>query len=216
MAQDYKENYLNLITSQHRDKPRYIQTVAAFLDIAQDIFKSGADMIGVFDLDSAEGKQLDWVGERVGANRVVSMGAEEAYLLTDNDFRNYIRSKILKNRWDGEIESLQDEWVNIFGSHVIIVDNQNMTIDVYLIGIMSQVFMDLIKAHLIVPKPISVGVRIYYFAPDRLFSYGLENELCTGYGGWWRHRGDEPAFWYDTLEDGNKAGYGVGFWSESR
>ena len=216
MTQDYKENYLNLIPSQHRNKPKYIQTVSALMGMLQNSFICAKELAEAFDLDNSTGNQLDYIGERVGANRVVSITAEQAYILNDSDFRMYIKAKIVKNSWDGEIESLQDEWLEILGSHLIIVDNQDMTEDVYLIGVISQVIMDLVKAHLIVPKPLSVGVRVYYFAPGRLFSYGMENELCTGYGGWWRHLGNEPSFWYDAVNEGNKAGFGVGFWSENK
>jgi hypothetical protein len=76
--------------------------------------------------------------------------------------------------------------------------------------------MNLVKANVIVPKPTSVGVRIYYFAPDRVFSYGLDNDLCTGYGGWWRHTADDPTFAYDkvkTDEEPSEGGYDVGYWS---
>jgi len=211
------DNYLNLIPSQHRNKPKFIQTVSSLAEVLQSSFKTAQSLAQAFNLDTAAGQQLDGIGMRIGASRVVSVNSEQAYILNDSDFRIYLRAKIVKNSWDGEIESLQDDWLTILGSHLIIVDNLDMTIDVYLVGVISQVVIDLIKAHLIVPKPISVRVRVYYFAPGKLFSYGMENELCTGYGGWWRHKGDEPSFWYDTgAQENNKAGYNVGFWSDTK
>ena len=208
--------YKSIITSEHQEKPKFDKTVSAFLDKLQDFFSTGESLINMFDIEQAQGKQLDLIGAKVGASRTVSVSNTEAYNLEDIDYRLYIYSKIAKNAWQGGIEDLQDLWFQLFGSRIIIVDNQDMTIDVYLLGNISQTMMNLVKANVIVPKPTSVGVRIYYFAPDRVFSYGLDNDLCTGYGGWWRHTADDPLFAYDKIktdEDPSEGGYDVGYWS---
>lgn len=211
-------NYLKIITSEHRGKPKLMASTSAVLEKIQHVFECGVNFITALDLDKATGKQLDIIGAKIGASRVVSVSNIEAYNLNDDDYRIYIKSKIAKNRWDGGIDSLQDLWYELFGSRLVIIDNQDMSIDVYLLGTISPTAMRLIQGDLIVPKPVSVGVRIYFFAPDRIFSYGMDNDLCTGYGGYWRHNlADDPVFTYDVAEEENtKAGYDVGIWSNEK
>jgi len=226
--QDYKENYLNLITSEHRNKPKFISTVSSRL-VEQDSFKFKKVLLTCYDLDNAYGAQLDAIGESQGASRTVAVPNEQAYLLGDNDYRVYIKSKIVKNHWDGKLESLCKTWENLFGQPIWIKENGNddkygendrMSIDVYVIGQFSQVIVDLIKAGLIIPKPVSVKINNYFFASKRIFSYGLENSIYTGYGGSWVHRANKPIFAYQEHDDvlngvQYKEGlgtYGVGYW----
>lgn len=211
-------SYLKIITSEHRDKPKFNKALSAFLQKWQDIFEAGALMIIAFEIEQAQGAQLDLIGARVGAGRTVSLSNIEAYNLNDVDYRLYIKAQIAKNLWKGGIEELQGLWKNLFGERLIIKDNQDMTMDVYLIGNLSETFINLIKANCIVPKPVSVKINYYYYANGKVFSYGLENDLCTGYGGWWRFDNINKitSFAYDkikTEEDPKLGGYDVGHWN---
>lgn len=211
-------SYNAIITSEHRDKPKFNKTVSALLQKLQDYWKSGELLITAFEIDNAQGKQLDWIGAKVGANRTVNLNNVEAYNLEDVDYKIYIKAQIAKNIWNGGIEELQGLWKNLFGSRLIIKDNQDMTMDIYLIGNLSDTFINLIKANVIVPKPTSVKINYYYYANGKVFSYGLENDLCTGYGGWWRFANINKitSFAYDkvkTNEEPSLGGYDVGYWN---
>ena len=63
------DNYLKLITSQHRDKPKYMAMITALLRTSDDIFALAATMDDEFDVMLATGAQEDTVGMLVGANR---------------------------------------------------------------------------------------------------------------------------------------------------
>lgn len=211
-----ENNYLNIVTSEYRDKPKARAFLKAKLDFIQDEINCLIDMPEKFDLDKAVGKQLDIIGEIVGAYRIVSVSATEAYNLDDNDFKIYIKSKIAKNVWNGEIDSLQNVWYELFGKRIGIVDNQDMSIGVYLIGDYSENMIRLIQAHKIIPKPMGVKVNYYRFAQGKIFSYGLENEIATGYGGAWYTTGEEKSFGTvnqnDEYEELNLDGFGEGTW----
>lgn len=210
-------SYKAIITSEHRDKPKYMKTVSVLLDKLQDFYNAGESLISDFDIDNAQGKQLDLIGFKIGASRTVSVSPTEAYNLEDVDYRVYLKSKIAKNNWTGGIEDLQNLWVNLFGDRIIIVDNQDMSIDIYILGTMSPTMINLLRANVIVPKPTSVLVNIHYYGKGKIFSYGFENDLYTGYGGWWQSQNDiTTSFAYDkikTEEDPVLGGYDVGFWS---
>ena len=211
-------SYKSIITSEHRDKPKYMATVDALLKKLQDAFDAGETLITAYEIDNAQGRQLDWIGAKVGAGRTVNLNNVEAYNLGDVDYKLYIKAKIAMNNWTGGIEDLQELWKNLFGSRLIVKDNQDMSMDVYLIGTLSETFVNLIKANCIIPKPLSVKLNYYYMAPGKVFSYGLENDLCTGYGGWWRSDdvNKVTSFAYDKIKtqaEPKLGGYDVGYWN---
>ncbi len=210
--------YAKIVTSEYREKPKAEAFLKAKLSINKDLINLVLNMPQEFDLDKAVGKQLDILGEIVGASRIVSISDTEAYTLSDEDYKVYIKSKIAKNAWNGEIDSLQNVWFELFGKRIGIVDNQDMSIGVYLIGEYSDNMIRLIKADKIVPKPMGVKVNYYRFAQGKIFSYGLENEICTGYGGVWYSTGEEKSFGLvnkdDEYETPNLAGFGEGIWRQ--
>ena len=210
------DGYLNMIPSANRDKPKFIADLLIDLHIYDVLFQLNAKIDSAYQIDNAFGIWLDYIGEIVGASRVVSISETEAYTLSDEDYRVYIKSKIAKNYWNGQIDSLQDLWFELFGKRIGIVDNQDMSIGIYLIGEYSDNMIRLIKAHKIVPKPAGVLVHYYRFANGKIFSYGFDNEICTGYGGAWYTTGDEKSFGLvnanDEYEEPHLDGFGEGIW----
>jgi hypothetical protein len=55
------DDYLNLVPSQHRQRPRYMATVEAVLRPAEGVAGLLEAMRTLFDLDTALGAQLDAV-----------------------------------------------------------------------------------------------------------------------------------------------------------
>ncbi|WP_230141639.1 DUF2612 domain-containing protein, partial [Clostridium neonatale] len=53
------DKYLDNITSQHRDKPKYIAWLSSCLNIIDHAYIMTKNMDNDFDLDNAIGKQLD-------------------------------------------------------------------------------------------------------------------------------------------------------------
>jgi hypothetical protein len=208
--------YQDLITSEHRGKPRYMATVTALLQYSNDIFELAVYMDDFFDLDEAEGAQEDVLGQIVGASRVLPYQPAKGLspVLDDAAYRNLIKAKIAKNLWKGGAEDLAATWRTIFGDGIIIQDNGDMTIDVLVIGINDQITQEMVLKGLIVPKPQSVGVK-YQFSPTAVFGYDMENDFIRGYDhANWAYGNPLPSFSYDTEDEENgMLGYDEGYWN---
>lgn len=63
--------YLGLLTSEYQLAPNWQAWLSAPLGIVNDINTCVASMVAAFDLDTAEGDQLDVIGQILGASRTV-------------------------------------------------------------------------------------------------------------------------------------------------
>ncbi|KWC56580.1 DUF2612 domain-containing protein [Burkholderia ubonensis] len=182
-------DYTALITSEHRDKPRYMATIAAVVQPLVDQMNLLASTPGKFDLDVAVGDQLDTVGLWVGVSRRIrtpltgiyfsfdidGLGFDQGIwkgpfdpdtgltILDDDTYRLVIRAKIGANHWDGTLASSAVILNSIFGAdtHVFIEDHQDMSMTIGIAGrVPSAVFLALLAGGYIPLKP--EGVRVNY------------------------------------------------------
>lgn len=151
--------YLDLITSEHQNKPKFVATVTASVSPFAKLQEVMRKFISDFDVDSAIGVQLDivalWVGvtRRVGIpitgyyfswDDIVADGWENGVwkgigdpdagfvTLPDDLFRSLIKAKIQANHWRGDIAGAYDiinDALSVDGA-VKIVDNQDMSMTV--------------------------------------------------------------------------------------
>ncbi|MDQ0202467.1 DUF2612 domain-containing protein [Pectinatus haikarae] len=211
------DNYKDLITSQHRGKPKYIATLGALLKHSEDICSCAIYLSDYFDLDLAMGKQEDILGIIIGANRTLNFQPNKGLspVLDNFAYRNLLKAKIAQNMWKGGINDLKKLWNILFGSGIIIQDNQDMTIDIVTIGSnFDQITKNMIQQGLIIPKPLSVGVN-YYFSDDAVFGYDMETATIKGYDeANWMDPDPKDSFSYDKNDDENKMhGYDIGYWT---
>lgn len=154
------DSYLNIITSEHRDKPKYIAMVTALLQPLDDIFAIGITIDDEFDVDLAVGAQEDTLGEIVKMRRTLPFQPTTIPSpVADNEiYRMLIKSQIAKNYWKGGIEDIEEAWLDIFGKRIVIQDNQDMTITVNM-NLYSGIFWEILLYGMIVPKPQSVLIK---------------------------------------------------------
>ena len=121
------DNYLNLITSQHKTKSKFMAMVKAILIKSDDIFNLAVHFDDEFDLDLATGNQEDLLGIIAGISRILDFQPDKGLspILDNFAYRNLIRSKIAQNMWKGGILDLKDLWRVLFGEGIIIQDNQD-------------------------------------------------------------------------------------------
>lgn len=209
------DNYLKLITSQHRDKPKYMAMVTALLRPSDDIFALAATMDDEFDVMLATGVQEDVVGMLVGTNRTLDFQPDKGLdpVLDNAAYRMLLQAKIAQNMWKGGIMDLRDLWATIFGNGIILQDNQNMTIDVVVIGnSFDQIVRNMIQKGMIVPKPQSVKLTTY-FSDQEVFGYDMETNTIRGYDeANWIEENTKDSFAYDYDESG-LFGYDTGNWT---
>lgn len=157
------DKYLDNITSQHRDKPKFIAWLSSSLNIIDHAYIMTKNMDNDFDLDNAIGKQLDILGQIIGRKRTLTFQPLNGHnpVLDDETYKLVLKAKVAMNMWDGKIESAYEIWNNIFDDIGLqLQDNQDMSLTAYITGYVNQIRQDLIQHGYIVPKP--EGVRINY------------------------------------------------------
>lgn len=175
--------YLNLVTSEYRNSPKFLAFLTVLLQKFDDISQCLVAMDQAFDIDNAVGPQLDSLGTVVGAARTVGFQPSGGVspVLDDNTYRIYIKAVAAANSWNGTIGGLQGIWKMLFPSATIIIaDNQNMTATIFLFGSFTSIEQDLITNGYIVPRP--QAVLYTYIFPTNLPAFGcdLNNTLVAG------------------------------------
>lgn len=209
--------YLNLIPSEHRLSPNFINWLTFGIQKLQDDNSSALDIINAFDLDTATGKQLDTIGNLIGISRQLDFQprSDISSVLDDVYYRLLLRARIVWNQWKGTIKELYEAWQVIFpAGNLLIMDNQDMSMDIVVSGNFSVMERELINNGLIVPK--SEGVRINYIIIEEnsnlpVFSYGYDNEILGGYNSNWISEESDLIFGYGEVTK-DIAGYDTGNW----
>jgi len=204
MSQFPLSYYLSLPTSEYQNSPNFIAFLQALMTPFNDCATLAANMYTYFDINNAVGVQLDLIGALIGRKRPTGINPTGAIwdaqpdvdsipdvdlltqpinnIVNDSDYRVLLQATIIRNTWDGTIPSLYKAWSTLFpGGQIILIDNQDMTMDVVIIGNFSPTIIDLIVGDYIVPRPAGVQIN-YIIGPLPVFGYGLENSYISGYG----------------------------------
>ena len=189
------EEYLNLITSAYRKKPKFEAMVSDYVSVPSRVQDLLASMIPIFDVDVAVGDQLDIIGLWVGISRNVNIPTTGIYFswdgvdptvgwdygtwqgnlptstiteLPDDAYRTLIKAKIAANRWDGTTTNAYVIWDALFPDlNILIQDNQNMSYAmIFFGGIISSLTVALITGGYIPLKPEGVRISGYYIPVD--------------------------------------------------
>lgn len=180
--------YLNLITSEHREKPKYLALVTLLLTPVINLQRLNHQMMSILNVDTSTGVQLDMIGAILGLPRQVDFQPTDgsSSILNDDYYRLILKAKIAKNQWDGTKQGLYDLWKNLFPQNpVLIVDRQNMTATVAVVGLVDQLSRDLISHGYIVPKPVGVLYE-YGFTTNPIYSQDLNTDWLKGFDeGYW-------------------------------
>jgi len=181
MVQDIQELAANL--------PYYfsLNTIAENTSIFKNddylTVKDGEYDFTYFNFDACIGDQLDILGLLLGQYRKVDFNPTDGSspILEDDIYRILLKNKVLCNRWDGKAATMQDYWQQIFpGGKIVVQDNQNMTIDVFLTGAFSAIIIDLIVNDYIVPRPQGVQINYHYGALP-YFGFDRDDEYISGF-----------------------------------
>ena len=183
-------DYTTLITNEHANQPNFVASIQALTKPFQDAVAVLDSMPAAFDVDQALGAQLDIVALWVGATRRLSAPIPNSFFswnttglgwnqanwkgpytpsegiveLDDETFRAIIKAKIGVNYWDGTLQSL-----NVIGTtamaglgiQAFVLDNQDMTETVYIVGTPTVALLALIKTGILPPKTAGLGITGY-------------------------------------------------------
>jgi hypothetical protein len=177
--------YLNLVSSEYRNSPKFLKFLTVLLQKFQDVTHTLVALDAALDVDNAIGPQLDQIGSVVGADRTVGFQPSGGVspILDDATYRIYIKARAAQNTWDGTIDSLQPIWSVLFpGGSITIGDNQNMTANIFIQGTFTSIEKDLITNGYIVPRPQAV-LYDYVFGPFPILGFGhLNPTMIAGFG----------------------------------
>lgn len=195
------DKYLNLITSEHATKPKYMAYVEAFLEALEpslqcllsfdDIFNAFKDLPSATDPSNPEpgtkestiDDQLDKLGTLIGLSRALPIVNEDIPTELNNEmFQKVLRAKIFSNHWDGTISGLNDIIEVTFPNLTFeLVDGQDMTYTVSILNPqISEEEVALLFNGFILPKPS--GVLVNYITLDTaLFGWDTETDFVQGW-----------------------------------
>lgn len=179
------EEYIRLLTSQYQLAEKFKEWLRKNIEILKGVADTARDLNNAFDIDFAKGIQLDIIGEIVGIGRVLPFEPSDGSdpILSDYIYKQLIKATIARNHWDGKIESIEKAWRDIFpNSMILIQDNQDMSLNVSVLGDISELLQDLISADMIIPRPQAVLINYEWSPkPTKIFAYDLDSEDYGGY-----------------------------------
>lgn len=148
--------YTDLITSQHVDKPKFVDSIDAFTSAFIDLQNILDNIVQYRDLDTAIGQQLDDIGDWVGVTRgleeeitgvffsfgIVGQGFGEGIWksasdpstgivkLPDDQYIIMLKTKIINNHWDGTQDGayyIANTALSSIGAEIFMEDNCDLT-----------------------------------------------------------------------------------------
>ncbi|EOU9587800.1 DUF2612 domain-containing protein [Klebsiella aerogenes] len=208
--------YTDRISNYHAGKPKFFAHVDLSTRPLIDISQTMTGMISAFDIDTAVGKQLDILGEWIGRKRRVNTPISGVYFswdteklgwdqgvwqgpfdpddgfldLSDEVYRLVLKVKIAINHWNGQNDTLPpilDSALAGSGIRMAIIDNQDMSISIWILGDPAAVMSE--TDRLILDSAVNSGPFIKLppgYVPSRYDANPLDqvnSEL------WWAIRG---------------------------
>jgi hypothetical protein len=124
--QELYDYYANLLIIQYAGKEKASETIEAV--VKQIIMNQlPLDVENAFDIDEAVGDQLDVIGKYAGVTR-----RNGTITLDDDDFRTFIKLKIIQNTSGSSLYEIQNLINTFFAEEIYVFDYQTMRIS-YLI-----------------------------------------------------------------------------------
>lgn len=154
--------YIDLITSEHKTRTKFINWLSVPLDILDDGINVLNQMNSAFDLEVAIGQQQDRLGVLIGRSRQLHFQPSDGSspLMDDSTYGRALKAKIAQNQWDGTIPKIYELWGNVLPDlKLSILDNQDMTMTALVEGQIDSKSQQLISNNLIIPKPAGVGLN---------------------------------------------------------
>lgn len=180
---DNNQSYMDLISSEYAEKPKFNAMVQAFIDKLSPSVDNLSQFDTLFNLENAVGDQLDICGQLVGLTRELPIDDPDVPAVLDDDlFRTVIKARIYSNFWNGTTEQWQEIISEMLpDASYEVVDNQDMTISVVVIDpSASMALIGLLFNGYIVPKP--AGVRVTWTVQDNaLFGWDVETAFLKGW-----------------------------------
>ena len=142
------DDYLSLFPGSTREKARFMSLAGAVLRQVTDLQALDGELNAAFSPATAQGMQLDALGESLGLSRLDTSAGAAA---TDEVYRDFIRKKLIRWGWDGTNKTVPGITEQLQAGSME-NDNQNGTVTVTGAGTQPAAVKDL--------YPVTGGVRV--------------------------------------------------------
>ena len=142
------EDYLSLFPGSTREKLRFMAVTSAVLQQVVDLQAVVGEVNAAFAPESAQGAQLDALGESLGLSRLDTSAGAAA---TDEVYRDFIRKKLIRWGWDGTNKTVPGITEQLQAGSVE-KDNRNGTVTVTGAGTQPAAVKEI--------YPVTGGVRV--------------------------------------------------------
>ena len=142
------EDYLSLFPGSTREKARFMSLAGAVLQQVMDLQAVVGELNTAFSPATAQGTQLDALGESLGLSRLDTSAGAAA---TDEVYRDFIRKKLIRWGWDGTNKTVPGITERLQAGSVE-TDNRNGTVTVTGAGTQPAAVKDI--------YPVTGGVRV--------------------------------------------------------
>lgn len=182
------DNLTKLITSEYVNSPKFTRMVSLMVGLVKNVADLHHAISIMMNLDTASGKTLDLIGDILGLPRQVNFQPSvSSAILNDDYYRIILKAKVIKNQWDGTKEHFYEIWRVLFPNNpIFMVDNQNMTANILVLGLEDTLSHELITHGYIVPKPAGVKYLYGFLSDPPYFAFNTDNDLMKGWdlGNW--------------------------------
>lgn len=169
---DLKKYYADLLIMQYRDKEK----ARGMIELLADMVIMNQLPIAVqnaFNIDDAEGVQLDTIGKIVGVNRT-GFYFDNTIVLDDEEFRLLIYFKIGQNNSGSSLYDIQNMIATYFPGQMYVFDYKTMRLS-YIIDsdLGTQNLIKVVIAQGLLPCPMAVQLSATIYVPtiDKFFGF---------------------------------------------
>ena len=194
MTADYTDldkptRYSKLLIFQYQ-KEKAIKTINLFGLVILQLIEIYKKMIDAFDIETAQGKQLDFLGQIIGLERLLNNGV----YVNDETYRFFLKLRIILNYQLNTTYSIQNSLYNYFQDKIAYVDNRNMTAQYILFEFLNNEIINiLVQNKNILPVPAGVNVSYIIKIEDKnIFGYYIAktDTIASFISGYTRADGD--------------------------
>ena len=186
-AEDFVARVDNRIATQFREATRMIGTIKAYQEQIEDIKQAIFELITERWLETAEGVNLDVLGDIIGQPRITLAGETEP--LSDAQYLLFIRAKILTNFSISRYVDLYQNITDIFERSDFLLQGGLAHVDIIFVGGLDEAEIALLQyededeygqIRNFFPLTLGVGRAVYSGGP--IFGYGpLDAGYVDGY-----------------------------------
>lgn len=170
---ELKKYYSGLLILQYLQKPKARATVE---ETVEPLFIDQLPVAveNAFEINTAEGVQLDVIGKYVGVNRT-AFDFTGPITLDDDDFRTTIRFAIIKNTFGSSLYEIQELLWQFFEGSFLVFDFQNMRMGYFFdSAVGSRPLAEVFVRSNFLPKPMGVQLATLVYSNNITNFFGFQ------------------------------------------